>query len=133
MLLPKASSLQGIVVAIKANYLEVEIESSNNKGLDSQIKIERLLCTKRRKLDHKGISVYAGDRVFLESIDWNHHRAVISDVRKRTSLLTRPSVANATKVLVAISLREPKIDFHQASRFLLKAEETGLNVRLIFS
>ncbi len=133
MLPLEAFVLQGVVVAIKANYFQVEIDFSNDKKSFEQIKIQRLLCTKRKKLDHQGITIYVGDKVYLESIDWNYGSAVITKVAQRKTFLSRPPIANVTKVLVVLSFKKPKLDFDQASRFLLKAEETGLNVGLILN
>ena len=78
-----------MVVALQANYLEVELDQVS-ESIPS-----RLLCTRRTRLSHRGKAVYVGDRVRVEAIDVSHARAVVSQVEPRVSFLTRPPVANA--------------------------------------
>ena len=66
--------LSGKVVAIKANYLIVEIDilSAPTIGDDFK-KINQqgtFLCTLRRRLSHGGSAAYVGDFVYLEAVDW---------------------------------------------------------------
>ena len=82
----------------------------------------RLLCTRRSKLDYNGIYIDVGDIVSVESIDYRHKRAVISDVEIRKSFLKRPAVANVTLVSICISVDDPLFDIEQLNRFLLTAE-----------
>ena len=69
---PPAQS--GMVVALQANYLEVELDQV------SELIPSRLLCTRRTRLSHRGEAVYVGDRVWVEAIDVSHARAVVADV-----------------------------------------------------
>jgi ribosome biogenesis GTPase len=57
----------------------------------------------------------------------------VTAVEPRTSLLTRPAVANVSRVLVVVSLREPALDPLQLTRFLLTAEATGQAVDLVLT
>ena len=116
-----------MVVALQANYLEVELDQVSER-LPS-----RLLCTRRTRLSHRGEAVYVGDRVRVEAIDASHARAVVSHVEPRVSFLTRPPVANATTVVVALAVAQPAFDPDQASRFLLTAERTSLHVQLVLT
>ena len=129
--------LKGIVIAIKANYYIVEIDfhqfhsfSSNKVNFN---KNQRFLCTLRKRLIHRGFSVYVGDNVEIESVDSNTHRAVICGIEPRKSFFKRPPVANITEVYVLLSIQKPSFDFEQASRFLLTAEHSGLQVSLILT
>ena len=79
----------GIVVALQANYLEVELDQAPEQAPS------RLLCTRRTRLTHRGEAVHVGDRVMVEAIDPVQARAVVSGVAPRTSWLTRPQVAKA--------------------------------------
>jgi ribosome biogenesis GTPase len=45
-------------------------------------------------------------------------------------LLDRPTVANVDRILLVFALSEPSLDPHQLSRFLVKAESTGVDVLL---
>ena len=116
-----------MVVALQANYLEVELDQVSER-IPS-----RLLCTRRTRLSHRGEAVYVGDRVRVEAIDVIHARAVVADVEPRFSFLTRPPVANATTVVVALAVDQPAFDPDQASRFLLTAERTSLAVQLVLT
>ncbi|EHA59124.1 ribosome biogenesis GTPase RsgA [Synechococcus sp. WH 8016] len=116
-----------MVVALQANYLEVELDQV------SELIPSRLLCTRRTRLSHRGEAVFVGDRVRVEAIDVSHARAVVADVEPRFSFLTRPPVANATTVVVALAVDQPAFDPDQASRFLLTAERTSLVVQLVLT
>ena len=128
----KFKSLEGIVVAIKANYFIVDINTYDN---DNQISIanSRFLCTLRKKILFRGNKICVGDLVVIEAFDWKAMRAVISSVKPRGNFLSRPAVANLTQVIVVLSLRDPLLDLDQASRFLLTAELTYSNVFLVLS
>ena len=121
------SEAAGIVVALQANYLEVELDQATEQGPS------RLLCTRRTRLSHRGEAVHVGDRVRVEAIDPVQARAVVSGVEPRSSWLTRPQVANVSLVVVALAVDQPAFDPDQASRFLLTAERTGLPVQLLLT
>ncbi len=134
----KPNSILGLVVALKANFLEVEINMPDSSLLKQDdigfnVMSMRLLCTKRQRLHHRGLSVHVGDSVLVEAINLEEKTAVISDVLPRKSWLNRPSVANVTDIIVAISLRQPLFDFEQATRFLMAAEQTGASVNLLLT
>jgi ribosome biogenesis GTPase len=115
----------GVVVALQANYLEVELEGPE-LGL-------RLLCTRRTRLAHRGAAVHVGDHVWVEAIDRRQARAVVASVEPRSGWLSRPPVANVTAVVVVLAVEQPTFDPDQASRFLLTAEQTGLEVQVLLS
>ena len=64
-MLNEFTKTSGIVVAIKANYLLVDIISSYKK-------IIRLLCTSRTKLKFSGFFIAVGYSVVVQSIDWKN-------------------------------------------------------------
>lgn len=115
------------MVALQANYLEVELDDPVEGGPG------RLLCTRRTRLNHRGSEVYVGDRVRVEAVDPVQARAAVAAVEPRSSLLSRPSVANASMVIVALAIDQPSFDPDQASRFLLTAERTGLTVQVLLT
>ncbi len=131
----KSKNLRGIVVALKANFLIVEIDYQDLKkeSLDQCSKKFRLLCTRRSKLDYQGLFIDVGDIVFIQSIDYKNKRAVISEVDPRKSFLKRPAVANVTLVSICISVDEPLFDMEQASRFLLTAESANIEPLIILT
>ena len=131
----KSNKLKGIVVALKANFLIVEIDYKDFKDdlFDQFSEKIRLLCTRRSKLDYQGLFIDVGDIVFVESIDYKNKRAVISEVEPRKSFLKRPAVANVTLVSICISVDEPLFDMEQASRFLLTAECANIKPLIILT
>ena len=131
----KFNKLKGIVVAIKANFLIVEIlhRISEPDVLDKFPKKIRLLCTCRKKLEYQGLSIDVGDLVSVESVDYKYRRAIISEVDNRKSFLKRPAVANVTLVSICISVDEPLFDIEQVSRFLLTAECANIKPMVILT
>ena len=131
----KSKNLKGIVVALKANFLIVEIDYKDFKeeSFDQFSEKIRLLCTRRTKLDYQGLFIDVGDIVRVESIDYKNKRAVISDVEPRKSFLNRPAVANVTLVSICISVDEPLFDIAQASRFLLTAECANIKPLIVLT
>ena len=131
----KSNKLKGIVVALKANFLIVEINHQSFKAevLDQFSRKIRLLCTRRSKLQYQGLYIDVGDVVFIESIDHKNKRAVISEVEPRKSFLKRPAVANVTLISICISVDEPLFDMEQASRFLLTAECANIKPLIILT
>jgi len=131
----KSNKLKGIVVALKANFLIVEIDYKDFRDdlLDQFHEKIRLLCTRRSKLDYQGLFIDVGDIVCVESIDYKNKKAVISEVEPRKSFLKRPSVANVTLVAICISVDEPLFDMEQTSRFLLTAECANIKPLLILT
>ena len=131
----KSNVRRGIVVALKANFLIVEIDyqDSNQDYFDQNQKKIRLLCTRRSKLDYEGLFIDVGDVVCVESIDYQNNRAVISDVDPRKSFLKRPAVANVTLIAICISVDEPLFDIEQTSRFLITAECANIQPLIILT
>ncbi len=111
----------GMVVALQANFYQVKLAA----GL--------LLCTRRSRLKKLGQQVMVGDRVAVEEADWVGGRGAIAQILPRSSALDRPPVANADHILLVFALDQPTIEPYQLSRFLLKAESTGLEVTLCLS
>ena len=131
----KSKKFKGIVVALKANFLIVEINFRDFKdaSMDQFSKKITLLCTRRSKLDYQGLFIDVGDKVCIESIDYKNKRAVVSDVEPRQSFLKRPAVANVTLVSICISVDEPLFDMDQVSRFLLTAECANIKSLIVLT
>jgi ribosome biogenesis GTPase len=140
----------GTVVAVQANYYWVRLTVaedratvehaaglSTEKGLATaqlpQELPQRLLCTRRSRLKKIGQQVMVGDRVRIEEPDWADGRGAIVEVLPRRTVLDRPPMANATQILLMFALADPPLDAQQLSRFLVKAESTGLQVQLCFN
>lgn len=124
----QSSSVQlvGTVIAVQANYYWVRLEASD-------VAKSLLLCTRRTLLKKIGQRVMVGDRVGVEEPDWTGGRGAIAQVLPRSSELDRPPIANADQILLVFALAQPTIEPYQLSRFLIKAESTGLEVCLCLS
>ena len=131
----KFNNLKGIVVALKANFLIVELDCQDFKqnSFDHIPQKIKLLCTRRAKLNYQGFYIDVGDIVYVESIDYKNKRAVIFDVEPRISFLKRPAVANVTLVSICISVDEPVFDMEQVSRFLLTAECSNIKPLIVLT
>jgi ribosome biogenesis GTPase len=66
-------------------------------------------------------------------VDWQDGRAAIASLEPRHSLLQRPALANADRVVVVVALAQPNLEADNLSRFLLSAEATGLEVLPVLS
>ncbi len=125
-------SIVGTVIAVQANFYqvrldpEVSIDGKNAPLADSPT----LLCTRRTRLKKIGQQVMVGDRVVVDEPDWTDRRGAISEVFPRQTELNRPPVANADRILLVFALAEPDLDPASLTRFLVKAESTGLEVSL---
>ncbi len=71
-----------------------------------------------------------GDRVLIEEPDWAGGRGAIAEVLPRKTQLDRPPVAKADQIVLVFALADPPLDPYQLTRFLVKAESTGLDVCL---
>lgn len=125
----------GTVISVQANYYWVQLEtempqsgSGNAGGLFDQPSV--LLCTRRSRLKKIGQQVWVGDRVWVEEPDGDGQRGAIAEVLPRKTALDRPPVANASHILLVFAIADPMLDPMQLSRFLVKAESTGLAVTL---
>jgi ribosome biogenesis GTPase len=128
----RPGSLTGTVLAIQANYYQVQLDLGQ-ETLNTQHPSHTpslLLCTRRSRLKKLGQKVMVGDRVEVEEPDWAGGRGAIFQVLPRKSELDRPPVANADQILLVFALAEPSLDPYQLSRFLVKSESTDLEVCL---
>jgi len=131
------ANLLGTVIAVQANFYQVKLDHPLNQSLDhfldqnsKVLKSAFLLCTRRALLKKIGQQVMVGDRVCVVEPDWQGGRGAIAAVLPRRSLLNRPPIANVDQILIVFALEDPSLDAFQLSRFLVKAETTGLQVQL---
>lgn len=122
-----AEPLLGTVLAAQANFYWVKLDAASRPDA-SQTDV--LLCTRRTRLKKIGQQVMVGDRVQVEEPDWGAERGAIAQVLPRQTELDRPPIANVDQILLVFALSEPTLDPMQLSRFLVKAESTGLAIVL---
>ena len=143
-----SSLLVGVVLAVQANFYQVKLDGrlveAFRRGFDdtrpqvldgeseseSEIGDVFLLCTRRSRLKKIGQQVMVGDRVVVAEPDWAGGRGAISEVLPRQTELNRPPIANADQILLVFAIIEPDLEPIALSRFLVKAESTGLGVSL---
>jgi ribosome biogenesis GTPase len=129
-------AITGTVLAVQANYYRVILDQAftlellDESGQKFSQLVHELLCTRRARLKKIGQQICVGDRITIEEPDWQGGRGAISEVEPRRNLLDRPTVANVDRILLVFALSEPSLDPHQLSRFLVKAESTGVDVLL---
>ncbi|NDJ21532.1 small ribosomal subunit biogenesis GTPase RsgA [Nostoc sp. B(2019)] len=140
--------LLGTVLAVQANFYQVQMDAAQegSKGAEEKMDLNApllpcpsaplplhpplLLCTRRTRLKKIGQQVMVGDRVVVEEPDWAGGRGAIADVLPRQSELDRPAIANVNQILLVFAVADPPLEPYQLSRFLIKAESTGLDVLL---
>lgn len=135
-------SLVGMVLAAQANYYWVRLDHPLSESQVASLEQAKageadlpltLLCTRRSRLKKIGQQVVVGDRVWVEEVDWTDCRGAIAGVFPRESELDRPPISNADQVVLVFALADPPLEPYQLSRFLIKAESTGLEVCLTLS
>ncbi len=119
--------LWGVVTAVQANFYRVQLRHAPSPE-DTSPPIRDLLCTRRARLKKIGQQVMVGDWVEVVDPDWEGKGGAIARVYPRRTMLDRPAIANVDQILLVFALAEPDLDPHQLSRFLVKAESTGLEV-----
>lgn len=124
---PTDSGLWGTVMSVEANYYRVKLSPVVGQPM---LPDTVLLCTCRARLKKVGQQVMVGDCVLIKEPDWQGGRGAIAAVKSRQTQLERPPVANANQILLMFALAEPNLDPHQLTRFLVKAELTGLEICL---
>ncbi len=120
--------LTGMVLAVQANFYQVQLDSAEQVAGAEAAPL--LLCTRRSRLKKIGQTVMVGDRVVVEEPDWAGNRGAIAHVFPRQSEMDRPAIANINHLLLVFALADPPLEPLQLSRFLVKAESTGLDVTL---
>ena len=124
----------GTVVAVQANFYQVKIERNYKSVRNPRENLPQyLLCTRRSRLKKIGQKVMVGDRVIIEDPDLVGGRGAVAEVLPRETELDRPPIANANQVMLVFALAEPDLDPVALTRFLLKAESTGLEICLCLS
>ncbi len=106
------------------------VELNQHKNLESN---KKFLCKLKKSVHFRNQIIYVGDEVILNQIDLKNKRATIESLLKRNNLLERPSVANISNIYVICSVEEPKLNLSQVNRFLISAEQLGVEVSLVLT
>ncbi len=120
--------LKGLVIKKFNEFYLVEIKEHQNSEFNT-----KFLCKIRKSVNFRNQLVFVGDKVILHQIDLKSKRATIESLVKRTNLLERPSVANISNIYVICSVEEPKLNLSQVNKFLISAEQMGVEVSLLLT
>jgi len=119
---------QGLVTKKFNEFFLVELNQNKNIKIN-----KKFLCKLKKSVKFKNQIVFVGDEVILNQIDFKSNRATIESLVKRNNFLERPSVANISNIYVMCSVEEPKLNLSQVNRFLISAEQIGVEVSLVLT
>ncbi len=119
---------KGLVIKKFNEFFLVELNQKENFYSDN-----KFLCKIRKSVNFRNQLVFVGDEVIFSQIDLKSKRATIESLVKRNNLLERPSVANISNIYVICSVEEPKLNLSQVNRFLISAEQLGVEVSLVLT
>ena len=120
--------IKGLVIKKYNEFYLVVIKQNDNLEFNN-----KFLCKIRKSVNFKNQLVFVGDEVILTKIDLKSKRAIIESLVKRINLLERPSVANISNIYVICSVEEPKLNLSQVNKFLISAEQMGVEVSLVLT
>ena len=119
---------KGLVIKKFNEFFLVEVNP--NKSFDGN---KKFLCKLKKSVNFRNQFVFVGDEVILFQIDLKSKRAIIESLVKRNNFLERPSVANISNIYVICSVDEPKLNLSQINKFLISAEQLGVEVSLVLT
>ncbi len=83
-------------------------------------------CKARGIFRKDNIKPCIGDKVKISFQEDNS--CMIEEIFERTTEMIRPKVSNINQVIIVFSIKNPKINLDLLDRFIILAEEVGLNV-----
>lgn len=113
--------LQGIIISSISNIYTVEVE---NKLYE---------CTARGKFKNNEIVPVVGDSVLIEVINEQNNTAVINKINERKNYIKRPKLANLTKLVFVVSIKQPKPDLLMLDKQLAFAEFLGIETVIVIN
>ena len=119
---------KGLVTKKFNEFFLVELNQQENNEFNN-----KFLCKIKKSVNFKNQLVFVGDEVIIYQIDLKRKRGTIKSLVKRTNLLERPSVANISNIYVICSVEEPKLNLSQVNKFLISAEQMGVEVSLVLT
>ena len=122
------SKYLGLVTKKFNDFFLVDLKNQENSGNS-----DKFLCKVKKSINFKDQLIYVGDEVVIENIDLKSKRAVITSLKKRKNLLSRPSVANISNIYITFSVEEPELNLSQVNRFLISAESMRVEVTLVLT
>lgn len=78
-----------------------------------------LQCQARGRLKKERVSILTGDKVEIEDLDSAQETGVISTRLERSSLLSRPQIANVDQVVIVQAVRQPEWNQLWCDRYIV--------------
>ena len=119
---------KGLVTKKFNEFYLVELDKDETSELN-----KKFLCKIKKSINFRNQFIFVGDEVIVYQIDLQSKRATIESLVKRKNLLERPSVANISNIYVICSVEEPKLNLSQVNKFLISAEQLGVEVSLVLT
>ena len=119
---------KGLVTKKFNEFYLVELDKDESSEFN-----KKFLCKLKKSINFRNQFVFVGDEVIVYQIDLQSKRATIESLVKRNNLLERPSVANISNIYVICSVEEPKLNLSQVNKFLISAEQLGVEVSLVLT
>ena len=119
---------KGLVTKKFNEFYLVELDKDESSEFN-----KKFLCKIKKSVNFRNQFVFVGDEVIVYQIDLQSKRATIESLVKRNNLLERPSVANISNIYIICSVEEPKLNLSQVNKFLISAEQLGVEVSLVLT
>lgn len=74
-----------------------------------------------------------GDKVYFDILDNETNKGTITELFTRTSLLSRPAVANLTQLLIVVPCAQPEPDLFLADKLIISAYQHKIRPILVFN
>ncbi|MBA5850516.1 ribosome small subunit-dependent GTPase A [Clostridium sp. cel8] len=87
-------------------------------------------CKSRGKFRYSGLSPTVGDKV---DISVNGDTGIIEKVYPRTSIISRPSVANVTQAIIVFAIKNPEVNEELLNKMILNCEVNNLKIIVCFN
>lgn len=113
--------LKGVIVSNISNIYIVETKETIYE------------CNARGKFKNIDITPVVGDKVNIEVLDNDKNTAVISEVLERENYIKRPKLANLNKLILVVSIKQPKPDLLMLDKQLAFAEFLNLDVCIVIN
>ncbi|KAF6620123.1 ribosome biogenesis GTPase [Paenibacillus jamilae] len=113
---------EGLIVKALSGYYYVSSLDQDGRPVSGEATVQ---CRARGLFKKKEITPLVGDRVVYELTE--NGEGMVKEIRKRTTELIRPPVANTTLAVLLFSLREPDLNLPLLDKFLVHIEHAGLD------
>lgn len=90
-------------------------------------------CKGRGNLKAEGIIPLTGDVATITVVDEVTKKAMVEKIEDRKNFLIRPPIANVGKALLTFAVKDPTPNLSLIDRFLVLAQEAGLDIILCFT